>query len=83
MVGGANMRHRKVILLVVVLSVLLLSSCSKVDQPDEPEINETATETAVNDVSTDISGIGILDKDLDMSELDDIDRDLEDISNGW
>lgn len=69
---------KNMLIIIVVLSLLVLASCAKVEEQETGE-----TEEAISDVGLDISDVGSLNKDLDMGELDDIDRDLEDISRGW
>ena len=71
-------------ILLVTLLLFLFIGCKQ--QPTVPEsaktpVAGTPTEDPVAEVGTGISDISNADKDLDSSELDDLDTVLEDISN--
>ncbi|MBS3097242.1 hypothetical protein J4209_00435 [Candidatus Woesearchaeota archaeon] len=69
---------KKIIIIGLILLVISLAGCAKKEAP--PEEKPTATEEAVTNVGSDISSVDALDKDLDTSDLDDIDKELEEIN---
>ena len=66
------------IVIGLILLVISLVGCAKKDIA--PEEKATATEEAVANVGSDISDVGTLDKDLDTSALENIDKELEEIN---
>jgi len=62
----------------LILLVISLIGCAKKETP--PEEKPAATEKAASEVGSDISDVGTLDKDLDTSDLENIDKELEDIN---
>ena len=71
-----------VILLLAILTIFFIAGCSKTEIEPTPEEQPTPGETgdeAVNEISTDISDIDIMDDDLDTQDLDDLAQDLNDL----
>ena len=67
----------KAILALLVVAVLLIAGC--VSQPMEPGAIAGEPET-LTDIGNDISGLDNLGSDLDMSDLETLDSELEDLN---
>ncbi len=70
-INGDTMK--KIIAVLLIITVLALAGC----KPAPPA--EAPTGTA-GEVSEGISEVGTLDEDLDISDLDELDKELEDIT---
>lgn len=69
-------------LIFITLILILLTACAPVTEEPPAETKEEvvmSTGDIAADVENDITDIGTLDSDLDMAELEDLDKDLEDI----
>ena len=70
------------ILTLTILAIFFVSGCIRTGTEPTPEEQPIPWETgdeAVNEISTDISDIDIMDDDLDTQGLDDLAQDLNDL----
>ncbi len=64
------------ILVVAMLALLVIAGCApKAMAPAGP----TATDTAIESVSDEVTGLDALEQDMDLSDLDSLDQELADI----
>ncbi len=68
-----------IISLISILTLLIGQGCQKAEV-SEPVTEPTTTEQNVDEIGTDISDIGDIDKDLNMSDLDDLEKELDEIN---
>lgn len=75
----------KLLCLIVFILLISIVGCKqseviKTDNSDQTADSADTTQS-INDIESDIADIDALDEDLDMSNLDDLDKDLADIEN--
>jgi hypothetical protein len=76
------MKNKAAILFIVLATLLLVVACAPKEAAKEQPVageQETATDTDVNSVESDISDIDAMTEETDTSDLDSLDQDLADI----
>lgn len=67
-------------ILVLLISLFYLVSCAqKVSEPTPVTTTPTTEENAA-DIEGDVSDVGTLDEDLNLEDLENIDKELEDVT---
>lgn len=70
-------------LLTFILILLIGQGCKKTEVSEKPTTATTTatdTEQNINDVGEDISGVGDIEEDLNISDLDNLERELDEIN---
>ena len=67
---------KKIIAILLIITMLALAGCKKPTVAPTVEVEAEPTGVAA-EVSEDISDVGTLDEDLDVSDLDDLEKELE------
>ena len=67
---------KKVIALILVLSIILTLGCAK-PEPAQKEAGEEPVEEAVAEIESELDAIDTLDEDFLATELDELDKELD------
>ena len=73
---------KKLLIILLIISILSLTGCQLMEYMYEEPVEAPAEETpqaAIDEVESSINEIGALEQELDISELDDLEKDLEEI----
>lgn len=68
-------------ILILLISLFYLVGCvQKVSEPTPTVTTTPTTEEKVADIKSDVSDVGTLDEDLNLKDLENIDKELENVT---